>query len=176
MNKGLEEIKRLKWGLDITHEERINLCESIEQELKQAQKDKEILDIFKNALTLKHAYVLPEEKDHSKDAFVCAVQYLYEITQNDLDEKLRKSLREWVLKNAFPKELERLNELEKVFDSLSKENEKVMKELSKEIEKNRALEILRECNLTIDEFNKKFDFISGKVPKDKVDFLKKVLL
>ena len=34
MNKGLEELKRLKWGLDITHEERINLCECIEKELK----------------------------------------------------------------------------------------------------------------------------------------------
>lgn len=39
----------------------------------------------------------------------------------------------------------------------------------------KALEILRECNLTIDEFNKKFDFISGKVPKDKVGLLKEVL-
>ena len=42
--------------------------------------------------------------------------------------------------------------------------------------KLKALEILRECNLTIDEFNKKFNFISGKVPKDKVDLLKEVLL
>lgn len=78
--------------------------------------------------------------------------------------------------STIEKELKEKEELEKAFDSLSKENEKAMKELSKEIEKNRALEILRECNLTIDEFNKKFDFISGKVPKDKVDSLKEVLL
>lgn len=37
------------------------------------------------------------------------------------------------------KELKDKEQLEKAFDSLSKENEKVMKELSKEIEKNRAL-------------------------------------
>lgn len=34
MNKGLEALKRLKWGLDITQEERIGLCECVEQELK----------------------------------------------------------------------------------------------------------------------------------------------
>lgn len=152
MIKCLEEIKRLKWGFDITNEERINLCECIEKELKQAEKDKEMLDIFKNALTIKHTCVLPQDHDHSKDTFVCAVRYLYEITQNDLDEKLRKSLREWVLKNAFPKELKDKEQLEKAFDSLSKENEKVMKELSKEIEKNRALEIIKEKRVNVDNF------------------------
>ena len=34
MSKGFEALKRLKWGLDITQEERINLCECIEKELK----------------------------------------------------------------------------------------------------------------------------------------------
>lgn len=41
------------------------------------------------------------------------------------------------------KELKRLEELEKAFDALSKEDEKAKKLLSKEIEKNRALEIIK---------------------------------
>ena len=41
------------------------------------------------------------------------------------------------------KELKRLEELEKAFDSLVKENETLGKMLSKEIEKNRALEIIK---------------------------------
>ena len=110
MNEVLEAVKRLKWGYAITQEEHINLCECIEQELKQAQKDKEMLDIFKNALTVKHTFVLPKEQKSLDDTFSYAFRYLYEITQSNLDEKLRKSLREWVLKNAFPKELKELEE------------------------------------------------------------------
>ena len=41
--------------------------------------------------------------------------------------------------NIIEKELKRLEELEKAFDSLSKEDEKAKKLLSLEIEKNRAL-------------------------------------
>ncbi len=40
MSKGLEATKRLKWGYAITHEERINLCECIEKELKEREKYK----------------------------------------------------------------------------------------------------------------------------------------
>lgn len=50
---------------------------------------------------------------------------------------------EWMQLIIIEKALERLEELERAFDSLSKENEKVMKELSKEIEKNRGLEIIK---------------------------------
>lgn len=49
---------------------------------------------------------------------------------------------------TIEKELKRLEELEKAFDSLSKENEKIMKELSKEIEKNRAFEIVKKYHIT----------------------------
>jgi len=122
MNEGLEAIKRLKWGLDITQEERINLCECIEKELKQAQEDKKVLDIFKSALTAKHTYVLPQDQDPSKDTFAYAFRYLYEITQNDLDEKLRKSLREWVLKNAFPEELKEYQEIKSYMQQYGIEN------------------------------------------------------
>ena len=34
MKVSLEAVKRLKWGLDITQEERINLCECIEEQLE----------------------------------------------------------------------------------------------------------------------------------------------
>ena len=49
MYKGLEEIKRLKWGWDITHEERINLCECIEKELKDYEQLKEDYEILKES-------------------------------------------------------------------------------------------------------------------------------
>ena len=45
--------------------------------------------------------------------------------------------------DIIERELKRLEELEKAFDSLLKDNEKTMKELTKEIEKNRALEIIK---------------------------------
>lgn len=62
MNKGLEATKRLKWGYAITREERINLCECIEKELKRLEqleimysnsviegaKQKKALEIIKN--------------------------------------------------------------------------------------------------------------------------------
>lgn len=83
----------------------------IEKELKQAQEDKEVLNIFRNALTIKHTYVLPKEQKTSDDIFSYSCRYLFEITQYDIDEKVRKSLREWVLKNAFPEELKELNEI-----------------------------------------------------------------
>lgn len=51
-------------------------------------------------------------------------------------EKLKDSL------DTIEKELKRLEELEKAFVALSKDDEKAKKELSKEIEKNRALEVL----------------------------------
>ena len=46
MNECLEAIKRLKWGLDITQEERINLCECIEKELKEYQEIKSYMQQY----------------------------------------------------------------------------------------------------------------------------------
>lgn len=48
------------------------------------------------------------------------------------------------------KDLKRLEELEKAFVALSKNDEKVTKELSKEIEKNRVLEIIFEAPYIVD--------------------------
>lgn len=47
------------------------------------------------------------------------------------------------------KKLKRLEELEKAFHALSKDDEKAKKELSKEIEKNRALEIIKKKNVFV---------------------------
>lgn len=116
MSKGLEVLEKAKNrdGLPlnenfapITERE----IEIIEKELKQAQEDKEVLNIFRNALAIKHTYVLPKEQKSSDDIFSYSCRYLFEITQYDIDEKVRKSLREWVLKNAFPEELKELNEI-----------------------------------------------------------------
>lgn len=52
------------------------------------------------------------------------------------------------------RELDSIGELERAFDSLSKENEKIMKELSKEIEKNRVLEIIFETPSIIEQLFK----------------------
>lgn len=54
--------------------------------------------------------------------------------------------------SIIEKELKRLEELEKAFKALSKDDEKAKKLLSKEIEKNRALEIiLKEFRFTFDD-------------------------
>lgn len=47
------------------------------------------------------------------------------------------------------RELERLEELEKAFDSLVKESETLGKMLSKEIEKNRAFEVIKEKDVDV---------------------------
>lgn len=86
--------------------------------------------------------------------------------------------------------LKRLEELEKAFDSLSKEDEKTKKLLSKEIEKNRALEIIKEKELLsvfqVNKNHKCFVVFTGKygfenkteveISQEEFDLLKEVLL
>ena len=60
-----------------------------------------------------------------------------------LGEYLKKDL------DIIEKELKRLEELEKAFDALSKDDEKAKKLLSLEIEKNRALEIIKEKKVDV---------------------------
>lgn len=76
--------------------------------------------------------------------------------------------------NACPnvaKKLKRLEELEKAFDALSKDDEKAKKELSKEIEKNRALEIIKK-KLPPLMRSALLDYCN----KEEYDLLKEVLL
>ena len=51
--------------------------------------------------------------------------------------------------NIIGKKLKRLEELEKAFDALSKDDEKAKKLLSLEIEKNRAFEIIKEKKVDV---------------------------
>ena len=77
------------------------------------------------------------------------------------------------------KELKRLEELEKAFDSLSKEDEKTKKLLSKEIEKNRALEIIKSLVDLTKENNHCWLWLglNGKqITQEQYDLLKEVLL
>jgi len=115
MIKCLEEIKRLKCGLDIASKERIYLCECIEKELKGKE------------------------------------------------------------------------ELEKAFDTLSKEDEKAKKLLSKEIEKNRAFEIIKQKQVSVgvllvldnlQQYNDYCDMVGGckKLTEEEYDLVKEALL
>ena len=84
----------------------------LEQELNKAEENEKLLNVFKNALTIEHhecPMIKVEEHDDTKDTIDCIVQQLYTIKQNQMDKSMRKSLRDWVLKNAFPKEMQVLD-------------------------------------------------------------------
>ena len=108
MSKGLRALNRIKEFLKLNTKHWKQDVDYIEEELEQAQKDKEMLNVFKNALTIEHHDYQMVELDHSKDAMSCFVKELTTIKQNELDKSMSKALREWVLKNAFPKELKAL--------------------------------------------------------------------
>ena len=59
MNESLEATKRLKWGYAITREERINLCECIEQALKDKEKTDEALENIKELFDFDFALRFP---------------------------------------------------------------------------------------------------------------------
>lgn len=83
--------------------------EIIEQALTELEETKKINEIFKNAITIKYTGIHCEEKlDHSIDTFIYAIQPICEVIQNNIEEELKRQLREWVLKNAFPQELKAL--------------------------------------------------------------------
>lgn len=64
MSKALEATKRLKWGLDITQEERINLCECIEKELKSYEMEHALRIRLENI-----NYKLVREKQENEKKF-----------------------------------------------------------------------------------------------------------
>ena len=99
--------------------------EIIEQALTELEETKKINEIFKNAITIKHTGIHCEEKlDHTKDTFIYSIQPICEVIQNNIEKELKKQLREWVLKNAFPQELKALEIIkEKVMPLVSLEDE-----------------------------------------------------
>ena len=83
---------------------------TIKKALDEAEKNEQTLLIFKNALTVEHHNLrMIDNSDPLKDCVDYAVKALYSIKQNELREDLCETLREWVLKNAFPKEMHELN-------------------------------------------------------------------
>ena len=86
--------------------------------------------------------------------------------------------------NIIGKKLKRLEELEKAFVTLSKEDEKTKKLLSKEIEKNRAFEIIKTKKVNImiflgcdnlEEYNR-HPLTWNYLIQDEYDLIKEVLL
>ena len=71
---------------------------------------------------------------------------------------------EWLNLILIEKELKRLEELEKAFDALSKDDEKAKKLLSKEIEKNEVLEIIYDAPSIIEQL-----FKLGQLGKEAED-------
>lgn len=71
--------------------------------------------------------------------------------QCEIENKYDKQLTNHFLglHNIIEQELKRLEELEKAFAALSKDDEKAKKLLSLEIEKNRALEIIKEKKVDV---------------------------
>ena len=118
MSKGLEALKDIKETIayfGAYTEKAIEGCNIIEEELEQAKENEEMLNVFKNALTIEHKTInnIHAFKKDREGCISGLVSEIIEIKQNELDEKLRKSLREWVLKNAFPKEAKALEIIKK---------------------------------------------------------------
>ena len=119
MSKGLEALEELKNDLtpmNFSRIEKLDRYKVIEKELKQAEENEKVLNIFKNALTIEH-HDLPmvDPHDDSEDIVTFFVRQFFTIKQNELDKELRQALREWVLKNAFPKELKALENISKAY-------------------------------------------------------------
>ena len=135
MSKGLKALEKIdhticmnnlenniKWDIDkydhcacVNIEDFVECYEIIEKELKQAEENEKLLNIFKNALTIEHHDYPMVELDHNEDSVNYFVKQFYTIKQNELDKSMREALREWVLKNAFPKELKAFDIIRKYF-------------------------------------------------------------
>lgn len=49
MSKGLKALERLERGYCVTRDERLYLCDTIKKDLKEGEKNKQALEIIKNA-------------------------------------------------------------------------------------------------------------------------------
>ena len=98
-----EDVKAVKKYLE-EREELEEKASFYEAENKQLTK---LVNIFKGALTLVHKPITFEETNDMSSL----VRQCVEIKQNQLEETLRETLRDWVLKNACPKEYKALKEI-----------------------------------------------------------------
>jgi hypothetical protein len=69
------------------------------------------LKTLKNALTIETTPIAVNVDFNKDDGLTIFAKKLYEIKQNQLDFDLRQNLRDWVLKNACPKEYKTLKEI-----------------------------------------------------------------
>ena len=115
MNKGLEALEDIKTWFSCHDYDQLNELDIIEKELKQAEENEKLLNVFKNALTIEHHLSGPEIalKENNSDYISLVVSETIRIRQNELDKSMRKALREWVLKNAFLKELKAMEIIKK---------------------------------------------------------------
>lgn len=109
MSKGLEALKEYRnqqTGVNVHADDYLDI---IEEELKQAEENEKWLNVFKNALTIERQIPPELEIKESENGNTYVFREAVKIHENRIEEMLKKSLREWVLKNAFPKELEVLD-------------------------------------------------------------------
>lgn len=79
------------------------------EEYETIKKELKVLETFKHALTIEYKEQPLPTIDTSVDDYIFKqIKQEYTIIQNELDQRLRNSLKERVLKNAFPKELKAL--------------------------------------------------------------------
>lgn len=79
-----------------------------EAENKRLEK---LVNIFKNAITIIHKPMEVKVFDPSNQAVSMLAQTLTELRANQLDIRLRDTLRQWVLENACPLECKALKEI-----------------------------------------------------------------
>ena len=104
----------------------------------------------------------------------------FEILVEEYKDKWSKQMYDYFKEclNEIKKKLTRLEELEKAFDALSKDDEKAKKLLSKEIEKNMAFEIIKDRLIVIDKGKYIEVFCEFSIPSKskKYNLLKETLL
>lgn len=115
MSKGLEALEKLRETLSYEMDG-INFMNEVET----IEKDLKMLDIFQGALTIEHHEPITVEHNHNNDTVELFVKQAYEIRKNQIEKDMRQALREWVLKNAFPKEIKTLeiisDKINKLYD------------------------------------------------------------
>lgn len=102
-----DDVKAVKKYLD-EREELEDKASFYEAENKRLQS---LVDIFQNAITIIKKPMEIKAFDTNNKALSMLAQTITEIQTNDLDIRLRETLRKWVLENACPKEVKALKEI-----------------------------------------------------------------
>lgn len=107
IEKELKEYYQLREELNTALN--LNQCQTIKEWAEMMQNKLKLLDAFRNALTIEHHdYPFAEFNNPLDDDISYLAKKLYVVKQNEMDKDIKSNLREWVLKNAFPKELKEL--------------------------------------------------------------------